>query len=148
MFIFRILSQTLNYVDADRIAIWGSRYGGYAAAMALAKDTNGVLKCAAAVGPVTDWFYYNSMYTERYMGLPTEQDNLAGYRASSLINQVNNLRNKTLYLVQGTIDEDVHYQHSMAFARQLELNDVPFTQMVNLNLNFKLNRILNCYHFR
>lgn len=54
----RKLPDTLPYIDREKVAIWGWSYGGYAAGMALAKDTEGVFKCAASVAPVTDWTYY------------------------------------------------------------------------------------------
>lgn len=54
----RKLEETLPYIDKNRMGIWGWSYGGYAAAMALAKDDEGVFKCATSVAPVTDWAYY------------------------------------------------------------------------------------------
>ncbi|XP_063242355.1 venom dipeptidyl peptidase 4 [Bacillus rossius redtenbacheri] len=124
----RHLQQTLPYVDASRSALWGWSYGGYSTAMALATDLEGVFKCGMSVAPVSDWLYYDSIYTERFMGLPTVSDNLAGYQNSSLLNKVANLRNKKFLLVHGTLDDNVHYQQSMMLARALELSDIPFSQ--------------------
>lgn len=98
--------------------------------MALAKDTNKVFRCGASVAGVTDWHYYNTMYTERYMGLPTIADNLAGYDRSSLLNQVPRLNGTSLYLIHGTLDDNVHYQQMMMLSRRLETADVQFDQMV------------------
>lgn len=74
------------------------------------------------------------MYTERYMGLPTEEDNLAGYLSSSLLNAnitKKQFEQKKYLLVHGTNDDNVHFQHSMILARYLQKNDVTFSQMVN-----------------
>lgn len=68
-----------HFIDPERVGIWGWSYGGYATIMTLAKDTEHVFKCGIAVAPVTSWMYYDTMYTERFMGLPTEADNLVNY---------------------------------------------------------------------
>lgn len=69
------------------------------------------------------------MYTERFMGLPTDKDNKIGYIASSLLTNASKL-NKKFLLIHGTLDDNVHYQQSMMFARVLELNDILFQQQV------------------
>ncbi|XP_037042142.1 venom dipeptidyl peptidase 4 isoform X1 [Bradysia coprophila] len=122
------LPDVLNYIDREKVAIWGWSYGGYAAGMALAKDTEGVFKCAASVAPVTDWTYYDSIYTERYMGLPGA-DNGEGYNESRLSTLAESFRGKNYYLIHGTLDDNVHYQQSMALARSLEQKDILFKQM-------------------
>ncbi|KAK3930969.1 Venom dipeptidyl peptidase 4 [Frankliniella fusca] len=124
----RHLQNTLKYIDASRTAIWGWSYGGYASAMALAKDTDNVFKCGMSVAPVTDWILYDSIYTERYMGLPTEGDNRAGYTRAQLTNKVENFKNKFFMLVHGTLDDNVHYQQSMMLSRKLEEDDILFRQ--------------------
>ncbi|KAL8183371.1 UNVERIFIED_CONTAM: diacylglycerol pyrophosphate phosphatase [Gekko kuhli] len=68
----------MNFIDPTRIAIWGWSYGGYATSMALGSGS-GVFKCGIAVAPVSRWQFYDSIYTERYMCLPTEDDNLHNY---------------------------------------------------------------------
>lgn len=102
--------------------------------MALAKDTNKVFRCAASVSGITDWQYYNSMYTERYMGQELALDNLEGYKNSSLLSHIEQLRGKSLFLVHGTLDDDVHYQQMMMLVKKLETSDVPFQQMVRIIL--------------
>lgn len=64
------------------------------------------------------------------MGLPTEGDNLAGYKRAQLTNKVENLRNKLFLLVHGTLDDNVHYQQSMMLSRALEESDILFRQQV------------------
>lgn len=109
------------------MAIWGWSYGGFASALSLVRDTENVFRCAASVAPVTDWMYYDSIYTERYMGLPIENE--LGYVASRLSTLAEGLRNKTFLLVHGTFDDNVHFQQSMALARTLERRDILFKQL-------------------
>uniref|UniRef100_A0A669Q914 Dipeptidyl peptidase 4 n=1 Tax=Phasianus colchicus TaxID=9054 RepID=A0A669Q914_PHACC len=73
----------MSFVDKDRIAIWGWSYGGYVTSMVLGSGS-GVFKCGIAVAPVSRWQYYDSIYTERYMGLPIESDNLRNYNDALL----------------------------------------------------------------
>ncbi|KAL4710312.1 hypothetical protein ACJJTC_011128 [Scirpophaga incertulas] len=117
-----------TWLDANRTCIWGWSYGGYASSLALARG-GGAFRCAAAVAPVADWRYYDTIYTERYMGLP--QENPVGYAQSSLLSlQVAELfRDKRYFLIHGTADDNVHYQHAMLISRLLQRQDVAFTQM-------------------
>lgn len=73
----------------------------------------------------------DSIYTERFMGLATKQDNALGYAQSRLSTIPEKFRNKTFFLIHGTMDDNVHYQQSMALARSLETSDVLFRQLVN-----------------
>ncbi|KRG06654.1 venom dipeptidyl peptidase 4 isoform X2 [Drosophila mojavensis] len=121
------LTKMFDYIDDEHIGIWGWSYGGYAAAMALANDDNGVFKCAASIAPVTDWTYYDSIYTERYMGLP--ETNEIGYANSRLSTRAQKLRGKKYLLVHGTSDDNVHYQQAMILAKNLERHDILFKQI-------------------
>lgn len=96
--------------------------------MSLALDTANVFRCGASVAPVTDWTLYDTIYTERYMGLL--RDNADGYRNGSLLEHAEALRNKRFYLVHGTADDNVHFQQSMELAMRLERADIEFEQMV------------------
>ncbi|CAH0557866.1 unnamed protein product [Brassicogethes aeneus] len=125
----RSIQDTLPYVDASRTAIWGWSYGGYASGMALAEDKNNVFKCGISVAPVTDWALYDSIYTERFMGLPKESDNARGYIESQLLLKYEGLRNKQYFLIHGTYDDNVHYQQSMLWAKVLEQKDILFRQL-------------------
>lgn len=124
----KYLQDHFDFVDKNRTGIWGWSYGGYSTGMALATDQEGIFKCGIAVAPVTDWAYYDTIYTERYMGLPTVTDNLKGYIDSQLINKVDNFRNKMFFLVHGTLDDNVHYQQSMMLSKALEQKDILFRQ--------------------
>ncbi|CAG4940279.1 unnamed protein product [Colias eurytheme] len=122
----RLLHEQLPWLDSNRTCVWGWSYGGYAASLALARGT---FRCAVAVAPVVDWRFYDTIYTERYMDTP--QNNPEGYANSSLLTPsvVEAYRNKRYFLVHGTEDDNVHYQHAMLFSRVLQKNDVYFTQM-------------------
>ncbi|XP_067001471.2 venom dipeptidyl peptidase 4 isoform X2 [Anabrus simplex] len=122
----RYLQDNFRFIDRQRTAIWGSQYGGYVVGMTLVKDTFNVFKCGIAISPITEWLYHESVWTERYMGLPTIEDNLSGYIDAGLTNKVENLRNKRFLLMHGTMDNAVHYQHSVMLAMVLQQQDIPF----------------------
>ena len=103
------------YVDASRIGIWGWSYGGFMAANCLLKG-NDVFKMAISVAPVTNWRFYDSIYTERYMQTP--QENPTGYDENSPINFASQLKGKFL-LIHGSADDNVHVQNSMRMIEAL-----------------------------
>jgi dipeptidyl-peptidase-4 len=94
--------------DPARVGIYGWSYGGYAAAMALARAPE-TFKVAIAGAPVTHWDGYDTHYTERYMGLPA--DDPEAYQRSSVLAHVDGITGHLL-LVHGLIDENVHFRHS------------------------------------
>ncbi|MDI1430902.1 S9 family peptidase [Polyangium sorediatum] len=94
--------------DPARVGVYGWSYGGYMAAMCLARAPE-TFKVAVAGAPVTHWDGYDTHYTERYMGMPSE--NPRGYEESSVMRHVENIRGK-LMLVHGLIDENVHFRHT------------------------------------
>ncbi|KRT81809.1 hydrolase, partial [Oryctes borbonicus] len=122
------IQQTVAYVDDTRTAIWGWSYGGYASGLALATDKENVFKCGMSVAPVTDWTLYDSIYTERFMGLPTADDNSYGYESAKLLNKYSGIRDKEYFLIHGTFDDNVHYQQSMLWSKVLEHQDIMFRQ--------------------
>lgn len=99
---------TQSYVDASRIGIWGWSYGGYMSSLGITKGAD-VFKMAMAVAPVTNWRFYDSIYTERYMRTP--QENGDGYDDNSPINHVEKLKGNYL-LVHGSADDNVHFQNT------------------------------------
>jgi dipeptidyl-peptidase-4 len=103
------------YVDKNRIGIWGWSYGGFMASNCILKGAD-VFKMAIAVAPVTNWRFYDSIYTERYMQTP--QENATGYDENSPINHVNKLKGKYL-LIHGSGDDNVHVQNSMQMIEAL-----------------------------
>ena len=104
-----------SFVDKSRIGIFGWSYGGFMASNCLLKG-NDVFKMAIAVAPVTNWRFYDSIYTERYMTTP--QENASGYDDNSPINHVNKLKGKYL-LIHGSGDDNVHVQNTMQMMESL-----------------------------
>jgi dipeptidyl-peptidase 4 len=109
--------KSLPYVDGSRIGIWGWSYGGMMVLDALFNAPD-VFKAGVAVAPVSDWRLYDTIYTERYMGRP--QDNIDGYRDSSPVHQVGQLRGK-LMLAHGTGDDNVHFANTSELINELIL---------------------------
>ncbi|KAF9362944.1 hypothetical protein BGX34_005222 [Mortierella sp. NVP85] len=109
--------QTLPYVDPDRVAIWGWSFGGFVAAKVTEADS-GVFRAAMSVAPVTDFRFYNSIYTERHMNLPSV--NLAGYEATAVSNMTG-FNNLDYLLVHGTGDDNVHVQNAFVLLDRLTL---------------------------
>ncbi|MBZ0207081.1 MAG: S9 family peptidase [Flavobacteriales bacterium] len=116
----------LPYVDASRIGIQGWSYGGYMSSLCITKGAD-VFKTAIAVAPVTNWRYYDSIYTERYMGLP--KDNATGYDDNSPINHVAALEGNYL-LIHGLADDNVHFQNSAEMINALVKANKQFDLMV------------------
>ena len=106
----------------EKIAIWGWSYGGYVSALAIAKVPY-LFNCAISVAPVTDWKFYDSIYTERYMSTPNK--NPEGYKNGSVLNYAKNIKGKLL-LVHGTADDNVHFQNTVKLAEELIENNVQF----------------------
>uniref|UniRef100_A0A7M4FP90 Fibroblast activation protein alpha n=1 Tax=Crocodylus porosus TaxID=8502 RepID=A0A7M4FP90_CROPO len=116
----------MGFVDEKRIAIWGWSYGGYVTSLALGSGS-GVFKCGIAVAPVSSWEYYASIYTERFMGLPS--DNLEHYRNSTVMVRAKNFQNVEYLLIHGTADDNVHFQNSAQIAKALVDAQVDFQAM-------------------
>lgn len=113
---------TLPYVDKKRIGIWGWSYGGYMSSLGITKGAD-VFTMAIAVAPVTNWRFYDSIYTERYMDTP--QNNGNGYDDNSPINHVGKLEGKYL-LIHGSADDNVHVQNTMRMISALVDADKQF----------------------
>ncbi|MCW3122392.1 MAG: family peptidase [Flavipsychrobacter sp.] len=113
----------LAYVDKDRIGIWGWSYGGFMSATCIMKG-NDVFKAAIAVAPVTNWRFYDNIYTERYMRTPKE--NQKGYDENAPEKMATGLKGKFL-VIHGTADDNVHFQNAVM------LN----TALINANKEFE-----------
>ncbi len=107
--------KTLPYVEGNRIGIWGWSYGGHMTLHAMF-EASGEFKVGFAGGPVTDWCYYDSIYTERYMGLP--QKNKVNYEESSPVKNAAHLKGKLL-IAHGTGDDNVHFANTLAVMNDL-----------------------------
>jgi dipeptidyl-peptidase-4 len=119
------------FIDEDRIGIWGWSYGGYMSSLALAKG-NDVFKMAIAIAPVSNWRFYDNIYTERYMALP--KDNGSGYDDNSPINFVKDIKGKYL-IVHGTGDDNVHFENSVMMVNEMIKNNIPFDSEYYPNKN-------------
>lgn len=120
-----------SYIDASKIAIWGWSFGGF---MALNCITQGAdyYAAAIAVAPVTNWRYYDNIYTERFMQKP--QENSDGYDNNSPINHVDKLKGKLL-IVSGTLDDNVHPQNTYEFVEAMVQAGKQFDMMLYTNRN-------------
>lgn len=123
--------QTYAYVDPTRIGIMGWSYGGFMTSLAMTKGAD-YFKMGIAVAPVTNWRYYDNIYTERFMQTPAE--NASGYDDNSPINHVNKLKGKYL-LVHGSADDNVHYQNTMEMITALVAADKQFDLFIYPNKN-------------
>lgn len=124
----------LPYVDGKNIAIWGWSYGGFMSAMCLAKGGE-VFKAGISVAPVTSSRYYDTVYSERYMGLPSQ--NPEGYDDNTPIKLASGIKGKLL-LVHGTADDNVHYQNSLEFAEAMVQAGIQFQMMSYVNRNHNI----------
>ena len=106
------------WVDASRIGVWGWSYGGHMTLQLMFRDAKD-FKAGFAGGPVTDWHYYDSIYTERYMGLP--QENEENYVKSSPVTYAGQLQGKLL-IAHGTGDDNVHFANTLTLINQLVEN--------------------------
>lgn len=113
---------SLDYVDPARLAIWGWSYGGFATLKTLEQDAGRTYSYGMAVAPVTDWRFYDSIYSERYMRTP--QDNPDGYDASRIANASALGDNVRFLLMHGVADDNVHFQNSLTLLDELDLAGV------------------------
>src|SRR5262245_7525837 len=118
-----------SFVDSTRLGIWGWSYGGFMTLNALTQAPD-VYRMGISVAPVTHWKYYDTIYTERYMGLP--QDNAAGYDKGSPLTYAKNLKGRLL-IVHGSGDDNVHFQNTEAMVNALVAANRPFSLMVYPN---------------
>ncbi len=122
---------SLPYVDKTRIGFQGWSYGGYMASLLITKGAD-YFKSTIAVAPVTNWKWYDNIYTERFLRQP--KDNKSGYEDNSPVNFTKNIKGNFL-LVHGSGDDNVHYQNSMELANALITNNIPFEFMTYPNKN-------------
>jgi dipeptidyl-peptidase 4 len=123
--------SSLSYIDSDRIGIWGWSYGGYLAALCLTKGAD-VFSMGISVAPVTNWRYYDNIYTERFLRTP--QENPSGYDDNSPINHADKLKGKIL-LIHGTADDNVHVQNTIDFVSALVAANKQFDLQLYPNSN-------------
>ena len=123
--------STLPYIDGSRIGIWGWSYGGYNTLMSMSEGS-GAFKAGVAIAAPSDWRFYDSVYTERFMRTPKENGD--GYNSSSAINRVHQLKGKLL-LIHGSADDNVHFQNFMEYNEALIQANVQFETQIYTNRN-------------
>lgn len=121
----------LGYVDASRIGVQGWSFGGYLTSLAMTKGAD-YFKMGIAVAPVTNWKYYDNIYTERFMRTPEE--NPKGYEDNSPINFVSNIKGK-YFIIHGSADDNVHYQNTMEMVNALVKANKQFDMFIYPNRN-------------
>lgn len=125
-----------EFVNAERIGIYGWSYGGFMA-LNCALHGEGLFRMAIAVAPVTSWRYYDTIYTEIYNGLP--QDNPKGYDDNSPLSHAAKLSERTkLLMIHGTADDNVHFQNSMEMCRRLNEAGKQYDMMVYPDQNHSM----------
>ncbi|NRA10405.1 MAG: S9 family peptidase, partial [Crocinitomicaceae bacterium] len=123
--------QGMDFVDPTRIGIMGWSYGGFMTSLAMTKGAD-FFKMGIAVAPVTNWRYYDNIYTERFMRTPAE--NASGYDENSPINFVDQLKGKYL-LIHGSGDDNVHYQNTMEMINAMVSANKQFDLFIYPNKN-------------
>ena len=125
------LVHHFSYVDSARIGHWGWSFGGFMSGLAITVGAS-VFHAAVAVAPVTNWRYYDNIYTERFMRRP--EDNPEGYRKTTLARYADRLQGPFL-LIHGTADDNVHFQNSLMFSEALIQSNKQFQQAYYPNKN-------------
>jgi dipeptidyl-peptidase-4 len=115
-----------SWVNRDRIGIWGWSFGGYLSSLCITKSPD-VFRAAIAVAPVTNWRFYDTIYTERFLRKP--QENPKGYDDNSPIQFAKGLQGRYL-LVHGTADDNVHVQNAYEMSNALVMANKPFDQFI------------------
>lgn len=133
---------SLDYIDKERIGIFGWSYGGYMSTLCITKGAD-YFKTAIAVAPVTTWRYYDNVYTERFMRTP--QENPKGYDDNSPINHVDKLKGNYL-LIHGTADDNVHVQNAVDLTTALIKANKQFEQFFYPNKNHSIYGGNTRYH--
>ncbi len=133
---------TLPYVDAKRIGHWGWSFGGFMSSLAISKGAD-VFKTAVAVAPVTNWRYYDNIYTERFMRTP--QENKKGYDENAPLNYVDKIKGKFL-IIHGTADDNVHFQNSVMMIDEMIKKNIDFESGYYPNKNHSINGGNTSFH--
>lgn len=131
-----------SYVDKGRIGIWGWSYGGYMTIMSMSEGSN-AFKAGVAVAPVTDFKFYDSVYTERFMRTPKE--NADGYNAASAFSRADKLSGNLL-IMHGMADDNVHYQNVAEYSEHLVQLNKQFDMQVYTNRNHSIYGGNTRYH--
>ncbi|MDB5190868.1 MAG: family peptidase [Segetibacter sp.] len=133
---------TLPFVDKNRIGHWGWSYGGFMSSLAITKGAD-VFKAAVAVAPVTNWRFYDNIYTERFMRTP--QENPQGYDENSPLNFTDKIKGKYL-IIHGTADDNVHFQNSVTMIDKMIQKNIDFESAYYPNKNHSISGGNTTFH--
>ena len=122
---------TLPFVDKNKIGIWGWSFGGYTTLMSMSEGTS-VFRAGVAIAAPSDWKFYDTVYTERFMRTPKENGD--GYAASSAILRADKLHG-SLLLIHGTADDNVHFQNCAEYSEALVQANKQFDMQIYTNRN-------------
>ncbi|XP_070134528.1 dipeptidyl peptidase 4 isoform X2 [Drosophila bipectinata] len=114
--VLRYLLDTIGFLDETRVGIWGWGYGGYVTSMVLGTQQD-VFKCGIAISPIADWLYFNSAFTERILGLPSE--NYKGYVEADATQRARLIKSNSFFLIHGLADSSAPYVHGVKLAKSL-----------------------------
>lgn len=144
--VLKWLSDTLGYIDLNRVAIHGWSYGGYLSLMGLIHHPD-IFKIAIAGAPVTNWNLYDTGYTERYMDLP--EHNQQGYVEGSVLNYVNKFpeEENRLLIIHGLIDENVHFYHTSQLVSSMIKAGKPYQLQIYPNERHSLRHLDASKHY-
>ena len=124
----------LPYIDASRMSLFGWSYGGYMTLMEMTAE-NTPFKCGVAMAAVTDWRWYDSIYTERFMRTPAQNE--AGYQESSAIGRTHRLKGRLL-IMSGSSDDNVHFYNTLKYTSKLNFEGHLFDMMVFTGMDHSL----------
>lgn len=124
----------LSYIDRNRIGIWGWSFGGTMTLTAMSTGEK-IFKTGISVAPVTDWRFYNTAYTERFMQTP--QENFSGYDQSSALLNAEKM-NGRLLIIHGTADDNVHYNNTLIYTNKLVESDKQFEMQIYTDKNHSI----------
>ena len=130
------------YIDKNRIGHWGWSFGGFMSSLAITKGAD-VFKTAVAVAPVTNWRFYDNIYTERYMRTP--QENAKGYDENSPLNFTRKIKGNFL-IIHGTGDDNVHFQNSVMMVEKMVQSNVTFESAYYPNKSHGISGGNTTYH--
>jgi dipeptidyl-peptidase-4 len=133
---------SMPYIDKTKIGHWGWSYGGFMSSLAISKGAD-AFSFAVAVAPVTNWRYYDNIYTERYMRTP--QENKQGYDDNAPMNFTKKIKGKFL-IIHGTADDNVHFQNSVMMVENMIQNNVDFESAYYPNKNHGISGGNTSFH--
>eukprot|EP00062_Callorhinchus_milii_P011350 gi/632957235/ref/XP_007894368.1/ PREDICTED: inactive dipeptidyl peptidase 10 [Callorhinchus milii] len=116
----------LPFIDQNRIGVYGKGYGGYVTSRILSSNEK-LFKCGIVVAPVTDWKLYASAFSERYLGLPSRDEQ---YRTYRVLHQAEGMKVDNFLLIHGTADADVHFQHTAELIQHLMKTEANYTLQI------------------